>query len=106
MKGLTINYVKLSRRDLKPNLIVASRRQSKPQNLFVNESLTPAGKTLFYSLRQLRHPHPNVVLTSFEDQVYDYTPPPDVAKECSSFEGRVFVYNPPPNVVRKCSSLL
>ena len=69
--------VKLCRRDLKQELIRASRTQVAPRNLYVNESLTPTRKKILFHLRQMKRAHPNIV------------------SGCSSVEGRIYVYTKP-----------
>lgn len=64
--------VKLCRRELKQELLVACRNL-KP-NIFINESLTPTRKTIMYVLRQMKRQCPTKV------------------SGCSSHEGRVFVW--------------
>ena len=67
--------VKLCRRDLKRDLLVASKKQAKPSSIYINESLTPIRKTILYALRQMRRNHPNIVTgcTSIEGRIYAYT---------------------------------
>ena len=67
--------VKLCRRDLKRDLISASKRQQSP-SIFINESLTPTRKTILNALRKMKRDHPNLV------------------KGCSTFNGRVFAFTP------------
>ena len=64
--------VKLVRRDLKHDLIYASRKQPKPTKLFIHESLTPARNSLLYALRQMRKMK--------------------LVKGCNSYEGKIFAY--------------
>ena len=64
--------LKLCRRDLKGDLLGASRR-IRP-NFYVNENLTPARNKILYALRLIRRQHGNVV------------------RGCSSMDGNVFVY--------------
>ena len=65
--------VKLCRRDIKRDLMY-SRRNLKPEGLFISESLTPSRNTIMFVLRRIRRAHPNIV------------------KGCTSIDGRVFVY--------------
>ena len=69
--------VKLCRRDLKGDLIKASRRGGRSSKLFVNESLTPQRSKILFALRRMKREHPNVV------------------KGCQSFDGRIYAYTPP-----------
>ena len=71
--------VKFTRRDLKRDVVSASRKQVKPAQLFVSESLTPARSTLFFALRKMRSAHPEIV------------------KGCTTFEGKVFAFTKPSN---------
>ena len=72
--------VKLCRRDLKHSLISASKKMvpRSRSNLYVNEHLTPARKTILYALRQMKKDHPDLVkgCTSWDGRVYAFTPPP------------------------------
>ena len=69
--------VKLCRRDLKSELVSASRKQPKPLNLFINESLTPKRKSLLLALRRMKKAHPDLVKgsTSLDGRIYAYTKP-------------------------------
>ena len=69
-------YIKLCRRDLKKEIIIASKKQKKPL-LFCSESLSPVRRTLFFTLRRLKRDHPEIV------------------KGCTTMEGRVFAFTPP-----------
>ena len=66
---------KFCRRDLKRDVIKASKTQERPARLFVNESLTPARRTIFNTLRQIKKDHPELVCgaSTFEGRVYAYT---------------------------------
>ena len=70
--------VKLCRRDMKRELVFASKKLPRPASLYVNESLTPNRKTILFSLRQMRRNHP------------------DVVKGCTSIDGRIFAFTKPP----------
>jgi len=63
--------VKLCRRDLKRDLLF-SRRNLKPEGLYISESLTPVRNTILFVLRKMKRAHPNIV------------------KGCTSIDGRVF----------------
>lgn len=64
--------VKLCRRDLKSDLIRASKRQESPQ-IFINEHLTPMRRNIFNAVRKMKKNHQDV-------------------KGCSTFEGKVFAF--------------
>ena len=76
-------YVKLCRRDLKRELIYASKQQPKdaPNKIYINESLTPQRNAVLRTLLRMRKSHDDVIMgvTSLEGQVYTYTPYPDAA---------------------------
>ena len=63
--------VKFCRRDIKNDLVTASRR-SKPDQFFVNECLTPQRQTISYVLRRAKQEFPNIVSgsSSFDGKVY------------------------------------
>ena len=70
--------VKLCRRDLKRDLIMASKQQgksSRSSNLYINESLTPTRQKLLFALRQIKRAHPTLVsgCTSIEGRVFAFT---------------------------------
>ena len=69
--------VKLCRRDLKRELIIASKKQASPIGLYVNESITPTRQSILYTLRQIKRSHPQVLsgCTSIEGRVYAFTKP-------------------------------
>ena len=69
--------VKLCRRDLKGDLIRASRRGGRSTKLYVNESLTPQRSAILFALRRMKREHPTIV------------------KGCQSFDGRIYAYTPP-----------
>ena len=71
--------VKLCRRDLKGEIISASRKGGRSSKLFVNESLTPQRSAILFALRRMKREHPNVV------------------KGCQSFDGRIYAYTKPPS---------
>ena len=74
--------VKLCRRDLKRELVLAGRNQPRPASLYVNESLTPTRKTIFYTLRQMRRNHPEIVrgCTSIDGRIFAFTKPPETSR--------------------------
>ena len=72
--------IKLCRRDLKKDLIFASK--NAPRNgppLYINESLTAPRNRILFILRKIRKSHPSIVTG------------------CSSFDGRVYAYTKNPN---------
>ena len=71
--------VKLVRRDLKRELILASRNQPKPAKLFIQESLTPTRKSLLFGLRQMKRSNLIKGCNSYEGRIYAYTAPTDGA---------------------------
>ena len=70
--------VKFCRRDVKKQVIVASRKL-RNAGIYVNESLTPLRRSIFNTVRSMKRAHP------------------DLVKGCSSYEGRVYVYTSPAN---------
>ena len=73
--------VKLVRRDLKHDLIYASRKQPKPAKLFIHESLTPRRNTLLFALRQMKKSKLINGCTSYDGRIYAYTVPADRANK-------------------------
>ena len=73
--------VKLVRRDLKQDLIHASRKQMRPAKLFVFESLTPSRNTLLYALRQMKKSKLIKGCTSYDGRIYAYTAAPNLDKD-------------------------
>ena len=74
--------VKLVRRNVKLQLIKASRAQNKdaPDKLFVNESLTPQRNTVLQTLIKLKKDHKVVKgVTSMQGEVYAYMEHPAAA---------------------------
>ena len=71
--------MKLVRRDLKKEIIAASKRQNRnsPDEIFVNDSLTPQRDAVFRTLQRIKREN-------------------DVIKGVSSVEGEVFVYTAAP----------
>ena len=70
--------VKLCRREMKRDILEGCRRV-KPQNLYINESLTPVRSTIMYVMRKARRQFP------------------DRISGCNSIDGKVFVWVKPPN---------
>ena len=70
--------IKFCRRDVKLDLLSAARRV-KPQELFLNESLTPQRQNIAYALRKAKREFPNVV------------------SGVSTLDGRVFAWIKAPN---------
>ena len=68
--------VKFCRRDVKRDVIMASKRQTNPR-IYVNESLTPTGKSIYDALRKMKREHPTLV------------------KGCSTIDGRVYAFTKP-----------
>ena len=74
--------VKLVRRDLKIQLIQASRKQSRDarDKVFINESLTPQRSAVLQTLLKLKKVHKVVKgVTSMQGEVYAYMEHPSVA---------------------------
>ena len=67
--------VKFCRRDIKRDVVAASRRQARPPSVFVNESLTPIRRKIFNTLRVIKRQHPELVcgVSTFEGRVFAYT---------------------------------
>ena len=74
--------VKLCRRDIKRAIIQAARN-NKDSNLFINESLTPLRRSIFYALRQIRKAHPNLIrgCATFDGKVHAYVKPSPTAPD-------------------------
>ena len=71
-------YVKLVRRELKKQLITASKGQTRSTDrIFINDSLTPQRNAVFRTLQRIRKDN-NVIkgVSSFEGEVYAYTARP------------------------------
>ena len=62
------------RRDLKREVLLTCRSQ-KPQNIFVNESLTPLRRKISAALRQAKRVHRNIVsgMTTIDGRVFVWT---------------------------------
>ena len=76
---------KFCRRDIKRDILFAKKNisnRSESSSLFINESLTPRRRSIFYSLRQMKKAHPTII------------------SGCSTIEGKVCVYtrNPSDNL--------
>ena len=67
--------VKFCRRDTKDDVYRSSKRRARPQQLYVNESLSPTRKTIYYTLRQIRRAHPELLAgcSTFDGKIYAYT---------------------------------
>ena len=67
---------KFCRRDLKREVLKVGR-STRAEGFYVSESLTPARKNIFYTLRQIRKAHPSIVkgLTTRDGRIYAYTEP-------------------------------
>ena len=67
--------VKFCRRDLKRDILKASKSQQRPVRVFVNESLTPPRRKIFNVLRQVKREHPELVrgVSTYEGRVFAYT---------------------------------
>ena len=63
--------VKFCKRDVKTN-ILASVRRVKPQDFFINESLTPQRQEIFFGIRKAKREFPNVIngCSTFDGSVY------------------------------------
>ena len=70
--------VKLCRRDIKKDILMASKNQSRPARLYVSESLTAPRRKVFNFLRFLRRQHPELIdgVSTFEGRVFAYTKNP------------------------------
>ena len=66
--------VKFCRRDLKRELIAASKRM-KNRNFYISENLTPTRRNIFKTLRNLKREHPDLVkgVSVYEGKVFAYT---------------------------------
>ena len=81
--------VKLCRRETKKNLIITSKRANKADSgLFINESLSPVRRKIFFILRKIRNEHRNIV------------------QGCGSIDGRIFVYTKSPSNERGTKHLI
>ena len=65
--------VKLVRRDLKHELISASKRQPRPKKLFVSESLPPSRQTIVYALRKMTRAKLIKGCNSYDGRIYAFT---------------------------------
>ena len=83
-------YAKLVRRDLKKDLILASKNQNKaaPSKIFINESLTPQRAAVLRTLVKLKRDHEAIRgVTSIEGEVYAFTPAPPPAEAARNLGG-------------------
>ena len=66
--------MKLCRRDLKRDILAASKRIKNPR-IFVNENLTPNRRRIFQTLRKVKRENPSIVktVTTYEGKVIVYT---------------------------------
>ena len=87
--------VKFCRRDTKRDLMIASKNQTKPVSLYVNESLTPPRRTIFNTLRQIKRLHPELVcgVSSFEGRVFAYTKSPNSSASATPTRDRRHLVN-------------
>ena len=70
--------VKFCRRDAKMDVLAAARRV-KPEDLYVNESLTPIRQNIMFALRRAKREHPNLIsgTSTIEGSVYVWVKPPN-----------------------------
>lgn len=70
--------VKFCRRDLKYDLLKAARTV-KPDNFYINESLTPTRNTAMFGLRQAKKKFPHIIAGygSMDGKVYCFVKPPN-----------------------------
>ena len=68
--------VKLCRREMKRDIMSANRL--KIPGLYINESLTPKRRTIFFTLRQMKKAHRDIITgcTTFDGKVYAFTKQP------------------------------
>ena len=78
--------MKLCRRDLKRQIIMASKKQKQPR-LYCNESLSVTRRSIFHSLRKMKKDHP------------------DLVKGCTTMDGKIYAYTPPPNSSRSTNNV-
>ena len=66
--------IKFCRRDLKREVIQASKKQTRPK-IYVNESLSAARRKVFHTLRSIKKAHPEIVkgVTTLDGKVFVYT---------------------------------
>lgn len=66
--------VKFVRRDLKKEIIVASKRV---KDFYANESLTPTRRSILFSIRKIKKGHASIVkgFSTINGNVYAFTPP-------------------------------
>ena len=65
--------VKFCKRDVK-NSILAAARRVKPQDFYVNESLTPQRQDIYFGIRKAKREFPDVIsgCTTIDGSVYDW----------------------------------
>ena len=63
-------------RDVKKDVLLTARRARLP-NFFVNESLTPARRAIFNTLRSMRRDSPDLLkgISTYDGKIYAYTKP-------------------------------
>ena len=80
--------VKLCRRDLKRDLLTASKNQPRRDSskIFINESLTPTRSAIFKTLRNIKRNNIDLIkgVTTQDGQVVVYTPPQPAATGVTS----------------------
>ena len=93
--------VKLCRRDLKRDIIMASKRQSSP-TIFVNESLTPKRKSMLDAVRKMKREHPNLVkgCSTIDGRVYAFTKPVSSAPNARDVRHHITSYDSPKEFCR------
>ena len=69
--------VKLCRRDLKKQIIIASKSRRTNATVFANESLTPIRRTMFHALRRMHSDETTTIkgCTTLDGKIYAFTPP-------------------------------
>ena len=70
--------VKFCRRDTKHDVFSSAKKQARPVQLYVNESLTPQRAKIYKVLRMMRRSHPELIAgcSTYDGRVYAYTPTP------------------------------
>ena len=70
--------VKFCRRDTKHEVFTSGKKQARPSQLYVNESLTPQRAKIYQALRMMRRSHPELIAgcSTYDGRVYAYTPTP------------------------------
>ena len=87
--------VKFCRRDIKQDIYRSSRTQSRPKQLYINESLSPMRQKLYKSLRQMRKNHPDLVAgcSTFDGNLFAYTKMPPRADGSNTKDRRHLIKN-------------